>query len=84
MKYLFFFLLSIYIPLIADEPNKKWIPIQTIVPTESKSDTNGSKSSHKLTQNLQAIKTLLEHADKHQINTEKPKSWYSFEPADND
>lgn len=82
MKYLFFFLLLIHIPLIADEPNKKWIPIQPILLTESKSDTNASKSSHKLTQNLQAIKTLLEHADKHQISTEKPKSWYSFEPSD--
>lgn len=82
MKYLFFLLISIYIPLIADEPKKKWIPIQPITPTQSKSDTNGSTSSHKLTQNLQAIKILLEHADKHQINTEKPKSWYSFEPTE--
>lgn len=82
MKYLFFLLLSIYIPLIAGEPNKKWIPIQPIVPTESKPDTNRSTSSHKLTQNLQAIKILLEHADKHQINSAKPKGWYSFEPSE--
>jgi hypothetical protein len=55
---------------------------QPILPIESKADTNGSTSSHKLTQNLQAIKTLLEHADKHQIHTGKPKSWYSFEPTE--
>lgn len=82
MKYAYFLVLTLSIPLFAEESTKKWIPIAPIIPSESKPEQNISKPSNKLTQNLQAIKTLLEHADKHQMSNEKLKSWYSFEPSE--
>lgn len=80
-------LILIYIPLAAQEPEKKWIPIEPIKLNEkSPSDTNKSKlqPTTKMIQNLTVIKNLLDHVNKDGQPAQNVKNWYSFEPSDNE
>lgn len=84
-KSLLFILISAN--LSAQSTDKKWIPITPIQMNEtSHSDSNKSKlqSGAKMIQNLTVIKNLLDHANNGGQPSENTKSWYSFEPSDND
>jgi hypothetical protein len=75
------------VTLAAQSPEKKWIPIEPINRNEaSHTDTNKSKlqSGTKIIQNLSVIKNLLDHINKESQPVQNAKSWYSFEPSDND
>lgn len=69
--------------VLAQENDKKWIPIQPITLGQAGIEKNQSKPlNNKMPQNLQVIKNLLDHVAKHEIPEQKSKNWYSFEPSD--
>lgn len=83
----FFLLLSMAVNLSAQTDEKKWIPIKPMNENEvSRMDSNKSKlqSGTRMIQNLTMIKNLLDHVSKDGSNPDEKKSWYSFEPADNE
>jgi len=82
-----FLLFSITVCLFAQTYEKKWIPIKPINENEgSRMDSNKSKlqPGAQIIQNLTMIKNMLDHVSKDGSNSEEKKSWYSFEPADNE
>lgn len=82
-----FLLVSIAVNLSAQTYEKKWIPIKPINENEvSRLDSNKSnlQPGVRMIQNLTMIKNLLDHVSKDGSNSEEKKSWYSFEPADNE
>ncbi len=80
-------LLLITADLSAQTYEKKWIPIKPMNENEvSRLDSNKSKlqPGTRMIQNLTMIKNLLDHVSKDGSNSEEKKSWYSFEPSDNE
>jgi len=80
-------LLLTAVHLFAQTDEKKWIPIKPINENEiSSTDSNKSKlqPGARMIQNLTMIKNLLDHVNKDGSNSDEKKSWYSFEPADNE
>jgi len=80
-------LLLITADLSSQTYEKKWIPIKPMNENEIlRPDSNKSKlqPGTRMIQNLTMIKNLLDHVSKDGSNSEEKKSWYSFEPADNE